>query len=46
LEVSREACHVEEPWPRAAKGNALMDMGGTVIAVRVYRKGASAPVSQ
>jgi len=42
----RCTCHVEEPCPGTAKGNAVMDMDGTVVAVRVHRKGASIPASQ
>ena len=42
----RCTCHVEEPCPGTAKGNALMDMDGTVIAVRAHRKNASGSTSQ
>jgi len=42
----RCTCHVEEPCPGTAKGNAVMDMDGTVVAVRVRPKGASGHASR
>jgi hypothetical protein len=39
----RCTCHVEEPCPGTAKGNAVMDMDGTVVAMRTHPKGASGP---
>jgi len=42
----RCTCHVEEPCPGTGKGNAMIDMDGTVIAVRVPHKAPSGSTSQ